>query len=172
MLLRYPIQISEGQLNLLDSHDVARFLSLCKGDKEKWMAAFAYLCMAPGVPSVFYGDEKLIEGVREDEYRSPMPWEKEEVEIEEFVKKVIRIRKDWIAPKDTWRVLERDDKQNFLVIERRGIHVVRAVFHMGEGFVNTEKYYKDGNVLLALNTTGSMLGRNGVQIILVAVQNC
>lgn len=167
MLLRYPIQISRGQLNLLDSHDVARFLSLCKGNKNKWMAAFAYLCMAPGVPSVFYGDEKLIEGVRENEYRSPMPWGKEEVEIEEFVKKVIRIRKDWIAPKDTWKVLEADDKQNFLVIERQGVHVIRAIFHMGEGFVNTEKYYESGSVLLALQTTGSMLGSNGVQIILV-----
>ena len=74
---------------------------------------------------------------------------------------------DWIAPKDTWKVLEADDKQNFLVIERQGVHVIRAIFHMGEGFINTEKYYESGSVLLALQTTGSMLGSNGVQIILV-----
>lgn len=167
MLLRYPIQISRGQLNLLDSHDVARFLSLCSGDQGKWMAAFAYLCMAPGVPSVFYGDEKLIQGVKEDEYRSPMPWDKEKTETEAFVRKVIQIRKDWIAPTDAWKVLEKDDSRNLFVLERQGTHVIRAVFHMGEGFINTEEYYKDGNVLLALQTKGSMLGENGVQIILL-----
>ena len=32
MLMRYRLQMLPAQLNLLDSHDVSRFLSLCGGD--------------------------------------------------------------------------------------------------------------------------------------------
>ena len=35
MRLRYPDNIVKGQLNLLDSHDVPRFLSMCHGDVYK-----------------------------------------------------------------------------------------------------------------------------------------
>lgn len=166
MFLRYPKQISLGQLNLLDSHDVARFLSLCDGNREKWMAAFAYLCISPGVPSIFYGDEKGMEGIREEEYRSPMLWEEKE-EITSFVKKCIRIRKDWIAPQDEWHIVLAEDEKNFLVFERRGNHTIRLLLHMGEGFVDTDRYCKDGNVLLSAGTTGSLLGRYGIQIVLL-----
>ena len=166
MFLRYPTQVSLAQLNLLDSHDVARFLSLCGGNREKWMAAFAYLCFAPGVPSVFYGDEKGIEGIKEPEYRSPMLWEKEEEELENFVKKCIRIRKDWIEPRDTWSVFFADDEKDFLVFERSGSHTLRLLIHRGEGFVDTQTYCKGGNVLLSTETVGGQLGRYGVQIIL------
>lgn len=167
MFLRYPTQISLGQLNLLDSHDVARFLSLCCGNREKWMAAFAYLCFAPGVPSVFYGDEKGVEGVREDEYRSPMPWERCEEDMEVFVKKCIQIRKDWIAPQDAWNVVIADDDRDFLIFDRRGRHTVRLLLHMGDGFIDTENYCREGNVLLSIGEEGSQLGRYGIQIILV-----
>lgn len=166
MFLRYPKQVSLGQLNLLDSHDVARFLSLCDGNREKWMAAFAYLCISPGVPSIFYGDEKGMEGIREEEYRSPMLWEEKE-EITSFVKKCIRIRKDWIAPQDEWHIVLAEDEKNFLVFERRGNHTIRLLLHMGEGFVDTDRYCKDGNVLLSAGTTGSLLGRYGIQIVLL-----
>lgn len=75
MQLRYPFQVTAAQLNLLDSHDVARFLGLCKDDYDRWQTAFLYLCMAPGVPSIFYGDEKKLTGIRESEYRQAMPLE-------------------------------------------------------------------------------------------------
>ena len=167
MFLRYPTQIALGQLNLLDSHDVARFLSLCGSNREKWMVAFAYLCMAPGVPSVFYGDEQGIEGIREDEYRSPMPWENRDTELENFVKKCIQIRKDWIKPQDDWKVVHIDDDKNFLVFERCGNHTVRLLIHMGEGYVNTQTYCREGNVLLTTQTIGEQFGRYGIQIVLV-----
>lgn len=166
MLLRYPTPMMRGQLNLLDSHDVARFLTLCGGNIEKWKAAFVCLCMLPGIPSVFYGDEKGVEGMREDEYRSPMPWKKETSEIREFVKKVIKIRKDWIAPTDSWKVVRFDEKENLVIFERRGQHIIRVIFHMGEGFADTSEEYREGNVLLSLQDKGGLLGQNGVQIVL------
>lgn len=55
MRLRYPTNIVNGQLNLLDSHDVPRFLSLCGGDVARLKLACVLLMLMPGVPSLFYG---------------------------------------------------------------------------------------------------------------------
>ena len=148
MFLRYPMQVSSGQLNLLDSHDVARFYSLCGEDYDRWQAAFLYLCMAPGVPSVFYGDEKRIAGVREEEYRRGMPWAEHCTAEAEFVKKVIGIRRKWIGAYDDYRILRADKETNLLVFERAGANRVRVLIHMGAGTVDAGKYFTGGRILL------------------------
>lgn len=95
MRLRYPTNMVNAQLNLLDSHDVPRFLSLCNNDISKWKLACILLILMPGVPSLFYGDEQEIHGVLEEEYRSPMPW-KENVELCRFIRELSFIRKNYI----------------------------------------------------------------------------
>ena len=61
-----------AQLNLLDSHDVSRFLTLCGGDRARMEQAVLFQMAFPGMPCVFYGDEKGLEGASENEYRRPM----------------------------------------------------------------------------------------------------
>ena len=73
MLMRYRRQVAYGQLNLLDSHDVSRFLSLCGKDARKMKLAVLFQMTFVGMPCVFYGDEKGMTGVLEEEYRQPMP---------------------------------------------------------------------------------------------------
>lgn len=72
MFMRYPKQSVDAQLNLLDSHDVSRFLSLCDGNLEKLELALVLLMTMPGMPCVFYGDEQGLMGITEPEYRRPM----------------------------------------------------------------------------------------------------
>lgn len=74
MRMRYPEGILHGQLNLLNSHDVSRFLTLCGGDIRRLKLAVLFLAVFPGVPSVFYGDELGIQGTEEPQYRQAMPW--------------------------------------------------------------------------------------------------
>lgn len=105
MLLRYPANITLGQLNLLDTHDVARFLSICNEDIAKWKLAYLTLMLLPGVPSLLYGDEKKIAGVRESEYRRPMPWETEDEKFMEFIKDIISIRKNNTNSNSAYQVL-------------------------------------------------------------------
>lgn len=167
MLLRYPAQVSFGQLNLLDSHDVARFYSLCGEDYDRWQGAFLYLCMAPGVPSVFYGDEKRISGIREEEYRRAMPWKQDYSGSEEFVRSVIRIRKDWIAPQDDWNVIFADSQENLLVFERCGVHRVRVLLHRGEAPADVKRFLEGGQALLEKGTQGSLLKKNGFLVLLM-----
>lgn len=94
MLLRYPDEFRDGQLNLLDSHDVPRFLSLCGGDERRFRLSVLFLMLSPGVPSLFYGDELGITGIEEKEYRSPMNWENTDESLRVFVSRVIEIKKN------------------------------------------------------------------------------
>ena len=74
MRMRYRKQTVYAQLNLLDSHDVSRFRSLCR-DEESFRLAVIFQMTFPGMPSVFYGDEAGLTGILEEEYRQPMPWD-------------------------------------------------------------------------------------------------
>ena len=72
MRMRYRKNMTYGQLNLLDSHDVPRFLSACGNDERRYRLAVLFLMTFIGAPSVFYGDEQGITGILEDDYRAPM----------------------------------------------------------------------------------------------------
>lgn len=96
-LMRYPFPVSLAQMNFLDSHDVPRFLYYCDGDRRKLELATFYLIMAPGVPSIFYGDEGFINGSTEPEYRADMPWDclkgEDETKFAEKIRNWINLRK-------------------------------------------------------------------------------
>ncbi len=96
ILYRYREQATFAQLNLLDGHDVCRFLSLCDGNIDKIELAILFQMTFPGMPCVFYGDEKGMMGVSENEYRSKMEWDKKH-ELEDIYKKLIALRKDNIT---------------------------------------------------------------------------
>lgn len=99
MRMRYRAQTVYAQLNVLDTHDVSRFLSICKEDKNKYKLAVLFQMTFPGMPSIFYGDELEISGVLEKDYRKPMPWGKKS-DLFEFYKYLISLRKETVALRD------------------------------------------------------------------------
>lgn len=92
MLMRYRLQMLPAQLNLLDSHDVSRFLSLCGGDTAGYRLAVLFMMCFVGMPTVFYGDELGVQGIREEEYRAPMPWKAGDLSLLAFFQKAIAMR--------------------------------------------------------------------------------
>lgn len=106
MLHRYPTGVTQGQLNLLDSHDVSRFLSLCGGDLRRLRLAEVFLFTAPGAPCVFYGDELGMSGASEAEYRGPMPWDNPPHDLREFFQRLAALRRrDDLLALGSWRTL-------------------------------------------------------------------
>ena len=93
MRLRYRRNMLYAQLNLLDSHDASRFLSLCGEDKARLELAVLFQMTFPGMPSVFYGDEQGLTGLREEDYRQPMTWG-EDGELYRFYKEAIALRRE------------------------------------------------------------------------------
>jgi glycosidase len=75
----YPWEITLTQLNLLDSHDTARAITLCGGDEASVRLATLLLLTAPGAPCIYYGDEIGLEGgVPDYDTRRPFPWHRPE----------------------------------------------------------------------------------------------
>ena len=168
MLLRYPKQLMEAQLNLLDSHDVPRFLSLCEGDINKWKLAFLCLAFFPGVPSMFYGDEREITGLREEEYRSPMAWERETNGTQKFIREVLTIRKDWVPPEALWVPVETTPEEKVFVFELKKEHTIRIILSVSRDYVDIERYTVGGYPLMENGIQGKYLSGYGYQVLKMA----
>ena len=71
----YPQDINFAQLNLLDSHDMPRFLSCANGDKNSLKLAWLFLMTMPGAPCIYYGDEVGVDGGQDPDCRKSFPWD-------------------------------------------------------------------------------------------------
>lgn len=113
MILRYPKSIALAQMNFLDSHDIPRFLSFCEGDERRLSLALFYLYTGYGIPSVFYGDECLIQGREEVEYRAPMRWDRQP--LAEYLTELNAMRREHPA-------LCRGDYRTVFVSDETGVY--------------------------------------------------
>jgi len=71
----YPQEITYAQLNLLDSHDMPRFLSCVTGDKTALRLGMLFLLTYPGAPCIYYGDEVGLDGGHDPYCRKTFPWD-------------------------------------------------------------------------------------------------
>lgn len=71
----YPRQNALAQLNLLDSHDTPRFLSMVSENKNAFRLATLFQMTYPGAPCIYYGNEIGMTGGRDPENRAPFPWD-------------------------------------------------------------------------------------------------
>ncbi len=71
----YPRQNALAQLNLMDSHDTPRFLTMVSGRKEVFRLATLFQMTYPGAPCIYYGNEIGLTGGREPENRGAFPWD-------------------------------------------------------------------------------------------------
>ncbi len=98
-LMRYPDQVNNAMLNLLDSHDTERFLSLAGEKKSALKNAAAFLFAYQGMPCTYYGTEIGLTGFYDPDCRKTFDWNKEnwDMELFEYYKKLISLRKTQIA---------------------------------------------------------------------------
>jgi glycosidase len=77
LLRRYPWPIQLTQLNLLDSHDTSRFISIAGDDRASVRLGTLLLFAFPGAPSIYYGDEIGLTGALPPDCwaRKTFPWE-------------------------------------------------------------------------------------------------
>lgn len=94
MLMRYSFGYVCAQMNLLDSHDVSRFLSLCNDDYKAYRLAIVFLFTFVGMPMVFYGDERSMKGIEESDFRAPMDWKGEKGSIFSLFQRLIELRRE------------------------------------------------------------------------------
>ncbi|WP_424950148.1 glycoside hydrolase family 13 protein [Deinococcus sp.] len=73
----YPLEIVQAQLNLLDSHDTARYLSVVSGDHTAHHLALTFQLTYLGAPCLYYGDEIGLPGGPDPDCRRAFPWDDE-----------------------------------------------------------------------------------------------
>lgn len=98
----YDWSVTQVQLNLLDSHDTSRLLSIARGDKATVRLSTLFQMCYPGAPSIYYGNEIALRGThRYDEphadpdARWAFPWENQrtwDFEMLDFFKQAIGLR--------------------------------------------------------------------------------
>lgn len=120
MLMRYKRQTASVQLNILDSHDTGRFLSLCGGDTRRLKLAVLFMCCFVGMPCIFYGDELGVEGQDELDYRRAMPWQDADRDLLRFYREAIALRRAHPALRHgELRFLRAEPGEHVLVFERK-----------------------------------------------------
>ena len=81
-------------MNLLDSHDTDRFLTLLRGDRQRLKLALCLLFFFPGMPCVYYGDEIAMQGFKDPTNRRPYDWANGDDKIRAEYKKFIKMRNE------------------------------------------------------------------------------
>jgi cyclomaltodextrinase / maltogenic alpha-amylase / neopullulanase len=98
LLELYPWEIQLTQLNLLDSHDTARLISIVGGDRATVELATLLLMTFPGAPSIYYGDEIGLLGNNDPDCRRAFPSEQDwDRDVFNYHKQLIALRHQYPA---------------------------------------------------------------------------
>lgn len=127
-----PFQLS--QTNLIDSHDTARALTMCGGDKRRFKQMIAFMMAYVGAPMICYGDEVGLEGDFAESARQSFRWEDGDTELQDYYRRILRFRKD-SAPMRYGGVetLLVDERQRGYAFARHfGDEVVYGVFNASD----------------------------------------
>lgn len=93
LLTLYPWEIQLTQLNLLDSHDTARLITIVDGDRASVELATLLLFTFPGAPSIYYGDEVGLPGGLDPDCRRGFPCKDNwNLEVLNYHKQLMTIR--------------------------------------------------------------------------------
>ena len=92
----YAPEVVLSQLNMLDSHDTPRVLTMMKGDRHALRMVVFLQMMMPGAPNIYYGTEIGMEGRHDPLSRGAFPWH--DIESWDFtmladIKRFIQLRK-------------------------------------------------------------------------------
>jgi neopullulanase len=77
LVTMYRPEAIRSQLNLLGSHDTARYLTVASRDTASLRLALLAIMTLPGAPCIYYGDEVGMQGRHDPDNRRAFPWEQQ-----------------------------------------------------------------------------------------------
>lgn len=133
----YAPEVAASQLNLLDSHDMPRFLTCCSGDIAALKMAWLFICLIPGAPCVYYGDEIGLEGRQDPDCRRSFPWEPSRwnTDLRRWYQECIALRKSHECTRAAMPRLEAGEG-NTLIVTHPGPDGLLAIFNSGTDAVS------------------------------------
>lgn len=109
-LMRYKDGINRNMLNLLDSHDIARFYTTLGENIDRELMAQAALLFYQGCPMIYYGDEVFMTGENDPYNRKPMKWNSPMYASPEhaFLKQLLMLRQQEVLKKGDIHLYAKD----------------------------------------------------------------
>ena len=131
---RYDWAVNHVQMNLLDSHDTARFAYIVPDDLNAHKLAILHQMTMPGAPCIYYGTEVGLDGGPDPANREAFPWERVEADehgLIAYIKAATGLRHQYAALRtgtyeplhaegDAFAFLRKLDHQQALVIYNNG----------------------------------------------------
>lgn len=164
-LMLYRMPTNQVMLNSMDTHDTARLLTLCQGDKDLAKLTLTLMFLQMGSPCIYYGTEVGMAGGNDPACRACMVWDKDKQDQKmlAFMKALIKLRKDQQPVLSyggyAWQVDEA--AQVVKLTRKKDATKLCAIFNLGE------KPYvvaTIGKTLLAQNFADGKLEKNGFVI--------
>jgi cyclomaltodextrinase len=119
---RYPFEHTQALFSLLGSHDTERIYTMLQENSQKVRSAFAIQFALPGAPSVYYGDEIGLPGLKDPDCRRAFPWNETEwkTEIRSAVQNLIALRKQSPALRsgEQYFISAADNKPGIAILRR------------------------------------------------------
>ncbi len=72
----YRRETTHAMLNVLDSHDTPRLITMAGGDRTTVLLSWLLVMTLPGAPCVYYGDEIGLPGEMDPDCRRAFPWDR------------------------------------------------------------------------------------------------
>ena len=137
--------------NLIDSHDTARFLHLCKDNKKKQHLAAAFQLLLPGMPMIYYGDEYAMPGANDPDCRRGMYWDEEyqDKEMFEWYKRLLQVRKahTCIVEGELAESITRDEDETIVLIRKNGEETIALIFNCSDHTKEFKEYAQKQELL-------------------------
>lgn len=164
-LMLYRMPTNQVMLNSMDTHDTARLLTLCQGDKDLARLTLTLMFLQMGSPCIYYGTEVGMAGGNDPACRACMVWDKDEQDQKmlDFMKALIKLRKDQQPVLSyggyAWQVDEA--AQVVKLTRKKDATKLCAIFNLGE---KPYAVAPTGKMLLTQNFADGKLEKNGFVI--------
>ena len=156
--------------NLIDSHDTARFLHLCKDNKKKQHLAAAFQLLLPGMPMIYYGDEYAMPGANDPDCRRGMYWDEEyqDKEMFEWYKQLLQVRKKYkcIVEGELIEAITGDEEETIVLIRKNSEETMALIFNCSSSEKRFNEYEGKYNLLGEELFDGKVEGLDAAVIVL------
>ena len=156
--------------NLIDSHDTARFLHLCKDNKKKQHLAAAFQLLLPGMPMIYYGDEYAMPGANDPDCRRGMYWDEEyqDKEMLEWYKQLLKVRKNHacIVEGEPMEIAARDEEETIVLTRKNGEETLALIFNCSSSARVFHEYAQKYDLLREKPFDGKIAGLDAAVIVL------
>lgn len=124
-----------SQVNIISSHDTARALTVCDGDRRRVWQMNAFMLAYPGSPMIYYGEEVGLEGEFAEDGRRPFPLNGSgDTVTQDFFRRALTFRRTHPALQlgTYMRVFMDEATRTYAFIRRLEDDVVCAVFNASD----------------------------------------